>query len=205
MNPADAIVTLAAAPTNWPGSFNLPTWLAPVLATAGILLGITIIIIQIRSDRRRAGRAAHAQPAAQPGTSTPQAGPLRDVIRDAEELIDRLAARADSQAQRLEALIHQASAAERRLSEAQARAAAAPPQPAAAPNAQRHPTASRPAAAQPQLEPKPAARAASHDPLEAAHNDVYDLADQGLPPGEIAKRLGAPKGEIELILSLRRL
>lgn len=35
------------------------------------------------------------------------------------------------------------------------------------------------------------------------HADVYRLADQGLSPGEIARQLGRPYGEIELILALR--
>ena len=39
---------------------------------------------------------------------------------------------------------------------------------------------------------------------DARHREVYDLADQGLAPPEIAGRLGRPRGEIELILALRR-
>lgn len=35
------------------------------------------------------------------------------------------------------------------------------------------------------------------------HAQVYDLADQGLTPPEIARQLDRPSGEIELILALR--
>lgn len=35
------------------------------------------------------------------------------------------------------------------------------------------------------------------------HDDVYALADAGLPAPAIAERLGAPVGEVELILGLR--
>lgn len=35
------------------------------------------------------------------------------------------------------------------------------------------------------------------------HAEIFALADQGIGPSEIAKRLGRPKGEVELILHLR--
>jgi type II secretory pathway component PulM len=38
---------------------------------------------------------------------------------------------------------------------------------------------------------------------DARHVAVYQLADSGLNPGQIAQRLGRPSGEIELILALR--
>jgi hypothetical protein len=39
--------------------------------------------------------------------------------------------------------------------------------------------------------------------MDPRHAQVYDLADGGLPPHEIARQLGRPSGEIELILALR--
>jgi hypothetical protein len=39
------------------------------------------------------------------------------------------------------------------------------------------------------------------DPL---HRKVYDLADQGLTPVDIARRIEKPTGQVELILALRR-
>lgn len=54
---------------------------------------------------------------------------------------------------------------------------------------------SRPAASsQPRL-------AAGGDPT---HRAVYELADRGLSPLEIARELGQPTGQVELILNLRR-
>jgi hypothetical protein len=39
---------------------------------------------------------------------------------------------------------------------------------------------------------------------EAPHADVFRLADAGMAPAEIAKELGSPIGEVELILALRK-
>jgi hypothetical protein len=39
--------------------------------------------------------------------------------------------------------------------------------------------------------------------MDPRHAQVYDLADGGLSPPEIARQLGRPSGEIELILALR--
>lgn len=44
---------------------------------------------------------------------------------------------------------------------------------------------------------------ASASPADPRHVEVYALADQGLSPHDIAKRLDRPTGEIELILALR--
>jgi hypothetical protein len=55
------------------------------------------------------------------------------------------------------------------------------------------------------VEPRPRVR---HETTGAesvgSHREVYDLADQGLSPLEIAQRLDRPTGQIELILNLRR-
>lgn len=39
--------------------------------------------------------------------------------------------------------------------------------------------------------------------IDPRHAQVYDLADDGCPPHEIARQLDRPSGEIELILALR--
>lgn len=62
------------------------------------------------------------------------------------------------------------------------------------------------------LDSTPAAQADDLIDVEPAHEavavdpnaNVYALADEGRSAGEIASRLGRPKGEIELILALRR-
>ena len=40
-------------------------------------------------------------------------------------------------------------------------------------------------------------------PLDPRHRRIYDLADEGYSPQEIARQLDRPSGEIELILALR--
>lgn len=48
----------------------------------------------------------------------------------------------------------------------------------------------------------PAAPPCAYEP-DPRHAEVYDLADQGRTPSQIAGLLGRPNGEIELILALR--
>jgi hypothetical protein len=50
--------------------------------------------------------------------------------------------------------------------------------------------------------PPPAEPAASNS-IPPRREEIYTLADYGLPPSEIAHRTGAPVGEVELILRLR--
>jgi small-conductance mechanosensitive channel len=53
--------------------------------------------------------------------------------------------------------------------------------------------------------PAPTTDAATEQPsLDQRHMDVYALADQGRSPDQIAQQLNRPKGEVELILALRR-
>ncbi len=42
-----------------------------------------------------------------------------------------------------------------------------------------------------------------HTSKEARYQEIYMLSDYGYPPSEIARRVGSPVGEVELILSLR--
>ena len=48
-----------------------------------------------------------------------------------------------------------------------------------------------------------AAPACADHPTDTRHAGVYDLADAGKSPVEIAERLGTPLGEVEVILNLR--
>ena len=50
---------------------------------------------------------------------------------------------------------------------------------------------------------QPDADAPKQPPANRRQQEVYTLADYGLPPNEIATRIGRPVGEVELILSLR--
>lgn len=206
-----AATPTTAAPT-WADNLKagqLPSWVAPGLAAAGIVLGLVIITMQVRTDRRQraAQRAMAAAPAIQaPRREAPLAvadpAPLREVMRDAEELMDQLAARTEAQADRLEALIIRAEEARQRLAErltelndAAARPLAPPVQQVAAP---------APVHAPAVIEPKPRVPLAAVAGTDDRYQNVYQLADQGLSSAQIAKQLGQPKGEIELILGLRK-
>jgi hypothetical protein len=125
------------------------------------------------------GLALRRTPVAPPTTpvAPPSQSPatsLEPVLRDAEELAALLASQMDRQTARLERLIAEADDRIKRLE----RLAAA----AEAPSVQRlHPD--------------------SADPL---NRRIYDLADEGLPPVEIARALSQQTGKIELILALRQ-
>lgn len=215
---ASLIATTPATPTpSWADNLKagqLPPWVAPGLAAAGIVLGLVIITMQVRTDRRQraARRELTAAPPAQPprretAPVVADAEPLREVMRDAEELMDRLAARTEAQADRLEALIARAEESQQRLAEVNETAARPPVQPV--------PPPAQPIAAQPGFAPAPVYAAAVVEPKPRApvaaelttgdrYQNVYQLADQGLSSAQIAKQLGQPKGEIELILGLRK-
>lgn len=45
---------------------------------------------------------------------------------------------------------------------------------------------------------------AHEHPLDSSHRMVFELADAGVQPVDIARRVGKPTGQVELILSLRR-
>lgn len=50
----------------------------------------------------------------------------------------------------------------------------------------------------------PAGRAASENPHRYQHQQVYQLYDRGLDVADVAVELGLGRGEVELILGLRR-
>lgn len=106
------------------------------------------------------------------------------MMADAEELTRRLAAILDNKAARIEVLIEHADQRLAALAEAEAKTAAQP----------------SPAQCDPPTPPEPPAPL-SLDPL---HRRVYDLADKGISPVEIARQIDRPTGQIELILALRR-
>ncbi len=127
-----------------------------------------------------------------------------DVDTATSDLLDtaqRLAAQLDNKAERLEQLIAQADQRLERLADATAESGGPSPKPsplprAAAPSPAPHPPKSR---AAPEASPPPALPA-SLDPLTVA---VYDLADTGRNPVEIAQQLDEQIGKVELILALR--
>lgn len=114
---------------------------------------------------------------------------MRNLLVEYEQMIRNMTAGLDARAVRLEWLIKQA---DEKLAALQAAAAA----PAGDPTPQRDASESArrgvPGPTPPDL--------SGPDPR---HAEIYALGDQGLPANDIARKLGRPSGEIELILALR--
>jgi len=157
-----------------------------------LALGLAVVTLMLRGQRymkrRRREEAAdaanpaggvHASPAAHPQNAPPELGQWEVQMHEtARDLMGRL----DSKMSALEALIAEADRAVGRL-EAALSKTTEPPQPLDR-----------------QDEPPPASAAQAEPP---DRGKVYMLADYGYDAAEIARRLGAPLGEIELILRLR--
>jgi hypothetical protein len=103
---------------------------------------------------------------------------MSQVLVELSEMARQITAQLDSRAARLEALIQEADQKIARLNgqtpENGPHMMIQPPKPAAPP-----------------------------PPADSRYQAIYDLADQGLTPRDIAARLEQPRGEIELILALR--
>jgi hypothetical protein len=124
---------------------------------------------------------------------------LAEVATEVEQMAKRLGTQLDQQATRLEALIRQADARIAKLEQLKGVAGAgdagsgpvpgvAKPEPASAPESNGLPAAPG------------AAGLPANDPLT---RQVYQLADDGLKPPDIARKIGEHVGKIELILALR--
>ncbi|MDQ7013179.1 MAG: hypothetical protein Q9O74_04700 [Planctomycetota bacterium] len=204
--------TSTGQPADTPTNAGETTPVNKTLSTALIALGTVMMIIVITRMLRRSTKARNSRvrtiytsksppphpepktrrntrhnPAAAEATATTDR--IDRVMANAEELTRRLAAIMDNKAARIEVLIEHADQRLAALAEAEANAQQAAP--AAAPALHTdHETA-------PPAPPAPL----SIDPL---HRKVYDLADQGLAPVDIARQIDRPTGQIELILALRR-
>ena len=110
---------------------------------------------------------------------------MQNLLVEYERMIRNMTAGLDTRAAKLEALIKEADEKLAALESATATAAA----PAGAP--------SMPARRDP---PPPEPAASGPDPR---HVEIYDLTDQGLSARDVARKLGRPNGEVELILALR--
>lgn len=154
------------------------------LSLAMMVVGLTALMWTLRRQLKRRAAARHA------GEASP-AERLEAIRREVQqrqavdgesaqslEFAQRLAAQLDGKAARLERLIADADDRLRRLERATAAAERA------APKTNGH-----------------VAAAAGDDPML---RKVYTLADEGLPPVEIARRLGQHTGKVELILALRQ-
>jgi hypothetical protein len=114
---------------------------------------------------------------------------MQTLLVEYEQMIRNMTAGLDTRAARLEALIHEADEKIAALRAASAGTGAERARVAEAP--------------QQVLDAKPTVALTSSDDPDPRHAEVYALADQGLSAMDVARRLGRPNGEIELILALR--
>lgn len=192
--PSDRQVPLGTSAA--PAPFG-PSYIAIVV----IVLGAALIVI----GRARAvgrGRSAAPErsflPARQERSAMTGVQELRQLVADADELTVRLADAADTRTAELEKLIARADERIARLERAMAVLGAhvAEDVPLSAPSN----SGARHAAGSIQALTPPA------DPdVEAEfRREVFTLADEGCGALEIARRVGRPQGQVELMLGLRR-
>jgi hypothetical protein len=169
------------------GGPSLPT----LLFSLGIVVLLLTVILTLRRRLRRMAPGAELSPRERIERLRSGGAPPRNawaarasesvgsLMADAEELTRRLAAVMDDRAARLESLLARAEQAAERIEHALGVA--------------------EPHGAEPRLsETRPGAAAA--DPVS---HEIYTLADEGMEPVEIARRLEEHVGKVELILALR--
>jgi len=201
--PADTGLASEAAtsqPLPPPGAEGANEPISPLLSAifmgiaAFALFTVLIRIFRRGAARRQAGSADPAERLAElrEEADARRAGASDAVTAETVDTVTQLIAQLDARAVRLEVLVDRAEAAIDRL------AAADLPTPAAGPD----PVAARPApapdAAQPESHP---VTSPAENPV---HRRIYELADAGRGPIDIAREVGQPTGQVELILALRR-
>ena len=158
---------------------------------------LTILYLVLRSGRRKK---------ADPLATTPSQASLaqqrsverqmQNLLVELSEMARQITAQLDTRSTKLALLIDDADDKAARLQRllddcgSALATAAAPPPPL---------VADEPPALRPEVEPS----VALPDDADPRHRPVYALADGGLSPADIARRLDRPHGEIELILALR--
>jgi hypothetical protein len=210
-------------------TFPLAEWdatnTALVVCGAGLILFIVFSRINARKQKRSAAMSANIDDGPRPEL-TPHERQERDkqgrgmhrdlesLAVEIEEMARRLSAQLEEQAIRLERLAAEADRQIARLEELtaagrQSKSPAAPP--AANPDPGPMPATLRSASSLNRpgeteaANPAAATRTATEatPPVDSLARNVYQLADAGLAPPEIARRLGEHVGKVELILALR--
>lgn len=176
----------------------VPLWASLLMVAMGLALtGLMAYQIARVQSGRRGGTDPRGRAVAPAGTDAAGAGAPRAaesggavaanpaIARELNELCTRVADELDRRAERLEKLIAEADAKLARLERLTAGAVAPDPLAVLA-------------------ESKPRVAAAPMHDGDPLAGEVYRLADSGLPPVQIAQKLGQHTGKIELILALRR-
>ena len=172
-----------------PPSADLPGMgqLGGILLAAGVLvLVVTMVRIRIRQVRRQRSAPTNRPPAERIQSIRDDAAQrefVNNFLADAQELTQRMAAQLDNKAARLEQLIIEAQQTIDTIERASSRV----------PTTHSHTASSN-------QSHKSETQTNSSDPVT---EQVYQLADKGLDPVEIAKQLGQHTGKVELILALR--
>lgn len=166
------------------GGSGLSAWAhnaGPLLLVAGlIIILVTLLRLRRRPPQERAARPSSS---ADFGESRRGREGLDRLAVDLEETARAVSALLDTKIRTLDRLIADADGRIARLEGLSGPAARGEPGVAAA---------EQPAAPPP-------------EELLAHHAHIFGLADQGLSVQEIAEKTGHPRGEVELVLSLRRI
>ncbi len=174
----------------------MTTFLPGALLAFGVLILVMIMIRMLKRNLSRNATAKEGTPRERLDQLRAQASaisPVDTYEAEAEELTRRLSAIMDNKAARLELLIEEADDRLARLDRASLGA-----------SVQTRPM-EHDAGAFRTSAPEPARTAPPPERhVDPTQRQIYELADSGLGPVEIAQRLDQPIGQVELILNLRR-
>jgi hypothetical protein len=154
-----------------------------------LLGGLALVFVVLRPSFRKRKDPLETRPLLSLSQQRQVEREMQNLLVELSEMSRQITAQLDTRSVKLEALIEEA---DRRI-EALRRAAAQPSAARDLYNMEAGPEA-------PSGFPEPPARSAGDE----RYQDIYRLADGGRSAQEIAQELGRPRGEIELILALRR-
>ena len=158
------------------------------------VLGLLYISIVRRLRAKKKDPLEHPPPRTSRSQQRAVERDMSNLLVELQEMSRRMTAGLDTRAAKLEMLIQEADERIEKLAALRSTSGAGS-------TADSDPLATlRMGAAAPETAPRGAITPAAPDPW---HARVYDLADQGRSPREIAQQVGRPSGEVELILALR--
>jgi hypothetical protein len=200
------LLALAAAESGAPiGDVSADQWawgrfadsfLGPAILLAGMTL---FLLVTLRAKRRRREMDELAQRSGREPVPPGTRESVERMLVDLEEVARSISAMLDTRMRTLEKLIRDADQRIARLGSGVGDRTAPP--------AEGRPSGSDPggegtgAPAPAGEKPRPGEKARE---ALAHHADIYGLADEGLSVQEIAERTGYQRGEVELVLSLRK-